>query len=53
LNKLDPDDLLRVKKMMDVDFEKNRIAPEDPNYQHDVRKDFNPTQKSGWDSDSD
>jgi hypothetical protein len=40
LNKLDTLQLNKVKSNMDVEFHKNRITPDHPEYKHDVRKDF-------------
>eukprot|EP00761_Pharyngomonas_kirbyi_P008612 gb/GECH01008624.1/.p1 GENE.gb/GECH01008624.1/~~gb/GECH01008624.1/.p1 ORF type:complete len:236 (+),score=71.47 gb/GECH01008624.1/:1-708(+) len=51
LNKLDTEELDRVKSSMDVEFNKNKIRPGDENYEYDRRMVFNgPKEESGWDS---
>jgi hypothetical protein len=54
LNKLQDEELKKVKEVMDIDFKKNQVKKEDPGFQYDVKKDFGtPKEKSDWDSDSD
>jgi hypothetical protein len=38
---------------MDVDFNKNRVALDDPEFKYDVQKEFVPTEDNDWDDDDD
>ena len=51
LNKLDTEELNEVKADMDKDFLKNKIDSKDPNFQYDVRQDFDEAEKveGSWD----
>ena len=52
LNKLDDEELARVKKEMDLEFEKNRIKPDDPDFEYDKPRDFGPADEDcEWDED--
>ena len=53
LNKLDDDELNKVKQKMDETFEENQIKPGDENWQYDIEVDFDKGVnkiESGWDS---
>ena len=54
MNKLDDDQLNKVKDKMSVSFEKNRVKPGDENWKYDIEVDFkaeeNSKIESGWDS---
>ena len=49
LNKASDDQLSLAKARMNVDFESNRLTPNDPNYVFDKRQDFEPMSDSSWD----
>ena len=49
LNKASDDQLALAKARMNVDFESNRLTPNDPNYVFDKRQDFEPMSDSSWD----
>jgi len=49
LNKLDTDELERKKAIMDVNFNKSKVRPGDPNFEYDKRVDFIPDKPSEWD----
>ena len=49
LNKASDDQLALAKARMNVDFESNRLTPNDPNYIFDKRQDFEPMSDSSWD----
>jgi centrosomal protein CEP19 len=52
LNKLSPEEVLKHKQKMDIEFNKRSIKPGDLGFQYDLRKDFGPqVQTSGWDED--
>lgn len=54
LNKLDDEELERIKKEMDREFEKNRIKPDDPDFEYDKPRDFGPPKEDcEWDEDED
>lgn len=66
LNKLDDQELKKVKSKMDVLFQENQKKPGDPGYQYDKRvirfqstgsgnlqEDFKPTGTSDWDDEDD
>ncbi|KND00300.1 uncharacterized protein SPPG_04626 [Spizellomyces punctatus DAOM BR117] len=53
LNKLGDEDLAKIKKSMNDDFEKTRIKPGDPGYVYDVQKSFGPpVEDNEWDQES-
>ncbi|TPX62021.1 hypothetical protein SpCBS45565_g07099 [Spizellomyces sp. 'palustris'] len=53
LNKLGDEDLAKIKKAMNGDFEKTRIKPSDPGYVYDVQKSFGPpVEDNDWDQES-
>ncbi|KAJ3416072.1 hypothetical protein HDV05_003431 [Chytridiales sp. JEL 0842] len=52
LNKLTDQELEKVKKIMDVEFEKKRLKPGDPGFQYEVNKTFEAEEENDWDSDS-
>lgn len=52
LNKLDETEVEKAKKIMDVSFERNRVKPDDDEFQYDIEVDFDQmetVQASGWD----
>lgn len=49
LNKASDDQLALAKAKMNVDFESNRLTPNDANYVFDKRQDFEPMSDSSWD----
>ena len=49
LNQASDDQLALAKARMNVDFESNRLTPNDPNYVFDKRQDFEPMSDSSWD----
>ena len=55
LNRLDDDNLNKVKDKMSVSFERNRIKPGDENWKYNIEVDFEVDEgnkmESGWDSD--
>jgi len=51
LNLLSDNELEKVKKSMDVNFEANQVTKDDEGFKYDTREEFNPTAPSGWDSD--
>lgn len=54
LNHLDKDELDEYKRLMEIEFEKNAIKPDDPRYKHDVQVDFDePEEDAGWDEEDD
>uniref|UniRef100_A0A7S1SUS5 Centrosomal protein of 19 kDa n=1 Tax=Tetraselmis chuii TaxID=63592 RepID=A0A7S1SUS5_9CHLO len=53
LNKLSDQELSALKAAMDVDFNKNRVALDDPEFKYDVQKEFVPTEDNDWDDDDD
>lgn len=51
LNKLEIDDINKIKEKMEKAFENHSIKPCDPEYKYDVRKDFNKNKiDPEWDS---
>ena len=52
LNRASDAELREAKAKMNVHFEKNRIRENDPEYQYDVQREFQPSKSSGWDSSS-
>jgi len=50
-NKLSDRELNSLKAAMDVQFRKNRVSIDDPEFEYDVQKDFNPTEDNDWDDD--
>lgn len=54
LNHLDKEELDEYKRLMEIEFEKNAIKPDDPRYKHDVQVDFDePEEDAGWDEEDD
>eukprot|EP00359_Climacostomum_virens_P010186 CAMPEP_0204914426 /NCGR_PEP_ID=MMETSP1397-20131031/12279_1 /ASSEMBLY_ACC=CAM_ASM_000891 /TAXON_ID=49980 /ORGANISM="Climacostomum Climacostomum virens, Strain Stock W-24" /LENGTH=174 /DNA_ID=CAMNT_0052085993 /DNA_START=3 /DNA_END=527 /DNA_ORIENTATION=- len=53
LNKLTPEEVLKYKQKMDVEFNKKVRKPGDEGFQYDVRKEFAPVASSAWDDDLD
>ena len=54
LNKLDDYELDKRKEIMDEEFEKNRIRPDDANFEYDKEVEFDIGKvESGWDEDDD
>lgn len=53
LNKLSPEEVLKYKQKMDVEFNKRVTKPGDADFQYDVRRDFAAVQSSAWDDDLD
>jgi len=51
LNLLSDNELEKVKKSMDVNFQANQLTKDDEGFKYDTREEFNPTAPSGWDSD--
>jgi len=51
MNLLSDNELEKVKKSMDVNFEANQVTKDDEGFKYDTREEFNPTAPSGWDSD--
>ena len=53
LNKLGDEEVAAAKAAMDVEFEKNRKRPDDPDFVYDVQVDFEPADDLGnsWDDD--
>ncbi|GFH53400.1 hypothetical protein CTEN210_09876 [Chaetoceros tenuissimus] len=49
LNQASDDQLILAKAKMNVDFESNRLTPNDPDYVFDKRQDFEPMSDSSWD----
>lgn len=50
LNKFTPEEVLKYKSQMDIEFNKRVVKPDDPTFQYDVRKEFGEKEKeSGWD----
>eukprot|EP00455_Lapot_gusevi_P011905 TRINITY_DN15574_c0_g1_i1.p1 TRINITY_DN15574_c0_g1~~TRINITY_DN15574_c0_g1_i1.p1 ORF type:complete len:139 (-),score=23.25 TRINITY_DN15574_c0_g1_i1:327-743(-) len=49
LNRVSEWELRHYKAEMNVAFEANRILPQDPRYQHDVRVQFEATEPNDWD----
>jgi hypothetical protein len=46
--------LAKVKQKMDVNFSKNRILPNDPNFEWDKQVDFQPPHEDcDWDEEED
>lgn len=46
--------LAKVKQKMDINFSKNRILPNDPNFEWDKQVDFQPPQEAcDWDEEED
>ena len=53
LNKLSVEELNDVKAAMDIRFRKNLITKDDPNFQYDVQRDFEPQEDNDWDDSDD
>ena len=53
LNVVDEETLKIKKAIMNQTFEKNRKKPDDPDFDYDVEKDFEPVETCDWDSGSD
>mmetsp|Transcript_29694 Transcript_29694/g.83712 ORF Transcript_29694/g.83712 Transcript_29694/m.83712 type:complete len:236 (-) Transcript_29694:248-955(-) len=49
LCKLSTEELQAVKATMEVDFKKNLITKDDPEFEYDVQKEFQPTEDNDWD----
>ena len=54
LNKLDDEELEKVKEKMSVKFEENQVKPEDQDWKYDIEVDFDLDAgnkiESGWDA---
>lgn len=53
LNKVDDDQLMEVKAVMEKEFSLRATAKGTAEFQYDVKKKFSQTEESGWDSESD
>jgi hypothetical protein len=49
LDHVSKDELVLFKKQMDREFERNAIAPDDPEFQYDMQVDFQATEPCDWD----
>ncbi|EKX42542.1 hypothetical protein GUITHDRAFT_111517 [Guillardia theta CCMP2712] len=54
LQRVDENELLEYKQLMNIEFEKNAIKPGDPNWKYDVQVEFSdPEENASWDEEDD